>query len=244
MFTSRYVCPLLVFSIGAFWAQSPGTALAEEDLNSLLEKRVELKKGDRILFLGDSLTYLAGKEEPKKHVTKGYVRIVKETLRDKHRDKQIEVYWASTGGGTVYTLHSLLEKSVFPKKPTIVVIQIGCNDARSKMTSEDFGQGLEDLIDRLRKTRIKVIQCTLTSVGEKHDGTNPHDERLEVFAETARQVALKKQVPLNDLRMAFAAYWKKHNLENKSRGILTYDGNHFIDAGHRLVADKMLAKFK
>ena len=244
MFATRYLRLLLLFSIGAFWAQSPGAAFAEENLESLLNKQVELKKGDRILFLGDSLTYLAGKEEPKKHVTKGYVRIVEETLQEKHKDKQIEVYWASTGGGTVYTLHGLLEKSVFPKKPTIVVIQIGCNDARSKMTSEKFRQGLEDLIDRLREAKITVVQCTLTSVGEKHDGTNPHDERLEIFAKTARQVALKKQVPLNDLRKAFVAYWKKNNPENKPRGILTYDGNHFIDAGHRLVAEKMLTKFK
>jgi lysophospholipase L1-like esterase len=81
-------------------------------------------------------------------------------------------------------------------------------------------------------------------VGEKHDGTNPHDKRLEVFAETARKVALKKQVPLNDLRKAFVAYWKKNNPENRTRGILTYDGNHFIDAGHRLVAEKILTKFK
>jgi lysophospholipase L1-like esterase len=112
------------------------------------------------------------------------------------------------------------------------------------MTSEKFRQGLEDLIDRLREADITVVQCTLTSVGEKHDGTNPHDERLEVFAETARQVALKKQVPLNDLRKAFVAYWVKNNGENKPSGILTYDGNHFIDAGHRLVAEKMLTKFK
>ena len=35
-----------------------------------------MKNGDRILFFGDSLTYLAGKEEPKKQVTKGYTRIV------------------------------------------------------------------------------------------------------------------------------------------------------------------------
>jgi hypothetical protein len=34
------------------------------------EKKVELKSGDRIMFFGDSLTYLAGKEEPKDRVTK------------------------------------------------------------------------------------------------------------------------------------------------------------------------------
>ena len=118
MFASRYLCLLLVFSIGAFWAQSPGSALAEENLESLLNKKVELKKGDRILFLGDSLTYLAGKEEPKKHVTKGYVRIVEETLKQKHKDKQIKVYWASTGGGTVCTpCKACWRKASSPRSP-------------------------------------------------------------------------------------------------------------------------------
>ena len=44
-------------------------------------RQVELKKGDRIIFFGDSLTSLAGDDTPKQHVTKGYVRIVRETLQ-------------------------------------------------------------------------------------------------------------------------------------------------------------------
>src|SRR5262245_15062748 len=45
---------------------------------------IELKKGDHVLFFGDSLTQLAGDEKPKEHVKKGYVRIVRETLEEKH----------------------------------------------------------------------------------------------------------------------------------------------------------------
>jgi len=204
-------------------------------------KLITIKDGDCILFLGDSLTYLGGKEEPKKHVTKGYVRIVEETLQKKH--KNIEVHWASTGGGTVQTLLSLLDKQVLPKKPTIVVIQIGCNDARGS-TKEKFEAGLEELIDRLHKEKIQVIQCTCTSVGEKHDGTNPADKNLEVFAKVAREVAARKKVPLNDLRVAFVEHWKKNNPDNKSSGILTYDGNHFNQAGMEFVAEHMLKMFK
>jgi lysophospholipase L1-like esterase len=204
-------------------------------------KPITVKDGDRIVFLGDSLTYLGGKEEPKKHVTKGYVRIVKETLQQKHKD--IEVDWASTGGGTVQTLLSLLDKSVFPKKPTIVVIQIGCNDARGS-TKEKFEAGLEELIDRLHKAKIRVVQCTCTSVGEKHDGTNPNDAKLETFAEVAREVAKRKNVPLNDLRKAFVEHWKRHNPDNKASGILTYDGNHFNQAGMEFVARHMLKMFR
>lgn len=44
------------------------------------------------------------------------------------------------------------------------------------------------------------------------------------------------------MRRAFIKYWKKHNPENKDRGILTYDGNHFNEAGHKFVAEQMLTK--
>src|SRR5262249_24370599 len=207
------------------------------------EKKVELRAGDRIIFFGDSLTYLAGKEEPKDRVTKGYVRIVKEALDAQHKDKKIDVDWVATGGHTVPDLLKRVDKDVIAKKPTIVVIQIGCNDAR-RIPAETFKSSLEELIDRLQKEKDQVLQCSLTSVGEKYDGTNKDDPKLEQFAEIERQVAEKKNVPLNDLRRAFVEYWKKNNLENKASGILTYDGNHFNDAGHRFVAEQMLKKFK
>jgi hypothetical protein len=82
---SRLFVVLLIASTGA----------RADDLS---DKQVELKKGDRILFFGDSLTALAGREAPKEHVTKGYVRIVRETLAARHPEKQIEVDWVATGG--------------------------------------------------------------------------------------------------------------------------------------------------
>jgi lysophospholipase L1-like esterase len=207
------------------------------------EMKVELKKGDSIIFFGDSLTELAGKEAPKDQVARGYVRIVRETLQQTHKDKNIEVDWVATGGHTVPDLLKRVDKDVIARKPTIVVIQIGCNDAR-RIPKETFKSSLEELIDRLQKANIQVIQCTLTSVGEKHDGTNKDDPKLEEFAEVEREVAKAKKVPLNDLRKAFVAYWKKNNPDNKPSGLLTYDGNHFNQKGHDFVAEQMLRKFR
>ena len=207
------------------------------------ERKVELKKGDRILFFGDSLTYYGGIDGPKDKVTKGYVKIVQETLDKTHKDLGIKVDWVATGGHTVPDLLKRLDKDVLPKKPTIVVIQIGCNDAR-RIPKETFKSGLEELIDRLQADKIQVIQCTLTSVGEKHDGTNKDDPKLDEFAVVEREVAKAKLVPLNDLRKAFVEYWKKNNPDNKGSGILTYDGNHWNDDGHKFVAEQMLKKFK
>jgi len=211
--------------------------------DEVADRQVELKKGDKIIFFGDSLTALAGQEEPKKYVTKGYVRIVRESLQEKHKDKKIEVDWVATGGHTVPDLLKRVDKDVIAKKPTIVVIQIGCNDAR-RIPKDTFKTGLEELIDKLQKEKIQVVLCSLTSVGEKHDGTNKDDPKLEEFAAVAREIAKAKNVPLNDLRKAFVEYWKKNNPDNKASGFLTYDGNHFNDTGHQFVAEQMLKKFK
>lgn len=218
----------------------PTACAAEDDVAS---RQVELKKADKIIFFGDSLTELAGKEEPKKFVTKGYVRLVREALQAKHKDKNIEVDWVATGGHTVPDLLKRVDKDVIAKKPTIVVIQIGCNDAR-RIPKDTFKSGLEELIDKLQKEKIQVVLCSLTSVGEKHDGTNKDDPNLDAFADVARGIAKAKNVPLNDLRKAFLEYWKKNNPDNKGSGFLTYDGNHWNDTGHQFVAERMLTKFK
>jgi isoamyl acetate esterase len=218
---------------------APGAAADDDPAR----RQVELKTGDRIIFFGDSLTALAGTEEPKQHVSRGYVRIVREALRENHASKGITVDWVATGGHTVPDLLKRVDKDVIARKPTIVVVQIGCNDAR-RIPKETFQRGLEELIDRLQKEGVQVIQCTLTSVGEKHDGTNKDDPKLEEFAAVQRAVARAKNVPLNDLRRAFVSHWEKHNPDNKPSGILTYDGNHFNDAGHQFVAEQMLKKFK
>jgi lysophospholipase L1-like esterase len=214
-----------------------GVAAAQDN------RQVELKKGDRILFFGDSLTYYGGKDEPKQHVKKGYVKIVQELLDKTHPDLGVKVDWVATGGHTVPDLLKRLDKDVLPKKPTIVVIQIGCNDAR-RLDKDIFKKSLEALIDRLEKEKIQVVQCTLTSVGEKHDGTNKDDPKLEEFAAIQRDIIKAKKVPYNDLRKAFVAYWKEHNPDNKGSGILTYDGNHWNQTGMQFVAEQMLKRFK
>jgi lysophospholipase L1-like esterase len=231
----------LLFAVAAGTVLTLSTRARAED--DLAKATVELKKGDFIIFFGDSLTALAGQEAPKEHVSKGYVRIVREELEKSHKDLDLKVDWVATGGHTVPDLLKRVDKDVIAKKPTIVVIQIGCNDAR-RIPKETFKTGLEELIDKLRKADIRVVQCTLTSVGEKHDGTNKDDPKLEEFAQIEREVARAKKVPLNDLRKAFVDYWKKNNPDNKPKDILTYDGNHFNQKGHDFVAAQMLKKFK
>ena len=67
------------------------SALAREKEPAPAVNQVELKKGDHILFYGDSLTDQA-------RGPKGWVTIVRETLKEKHPDLGVEVSTFAIGG--------------------------------------------------------------------------------------------------------------------------------------------------
>jgi len=201
--------------------------------------QVELKKGDRIIFFGDSLTALAIKDT---HVPdgKGYVPLLREALKE----RGVEVDAVATGGHKITDLLKRVDQDVLSKKPTLVVIQIGVNDASAGVTPEMFKAQLTELIGKLQGGGARVVQCTCTCRIEGYGSENAMDQKLDALAAVARGLAREKQLPLVDLRQAFIDYWKINNPENKPKGFLTYDGNHWTETGHRYVADQMLKKFR
>ncbi len=204
-----------------------------------------LAKGDKIVFLGDSITQGGGG-------AKGYITLVKNTLDQECKDLGVEVFNAGISGHKVPNLQARLDKDVLAKKPTVVVIYIGINDvwhwrkdAKSGQmaggtTKEKFEEGLKDLIARTKAAGARVILCTPSVIGEKPDGTNDRDKMLEEYSDISRKVAADTGTQLNDLRKAFLAYEKENNKEGKPRGVLTTDGVHLNPAGNKFLAAQML----
>jgi isoamyl acetate esterase len=203
-------------------------------------KAVPLKKGDRIVFLGDSITQ--GGVSPK-----GYVTLIKKSLNERHKDLGIEIIGAGISGNKVPDLQRRLERDVLAKKPTVVMIYIGINDVwhgekdPKKGTSKDkFEAGLKEIIDKIKDGGGRVILCTPSVIGEKADGSNKLDAKLDEYADISRRVAREEKIQLCDLRRAFLDFLKKNNPDNKERGILTTDRVHLNEAGNRFVAEVML----
>jgi lysophospholipase L1-like esterase len=200
-----------------------------------------LKKGERIVFLGDSITQ--GGVGPK-----GYVTVIKNSLAEKHKDLGIEVIGAGISGNKVPDLQKRLDKDVIAKKPTLVVIYIGINDvwhgekdpARGT-TPEKYEAGLKEIIGKIQKAGARVVLCTPTVIGEKKTGTNTLDAKLDQYAEISRKVAKETGVQLCDLRKAFLKHLAKHNADDKEKGVLTTDRVHLNEAGNKLVAETILA---
>ncbi len=201
---------------------------------------VTLKKGDRLVFLGDSITQ-AGAEPG------GYVTLIHQALQEKHPDLGVEVIGAGISGNKVPDLQARLDRDVLAKKPTVVVIYIGINDVwHSQMkpprgTPKDkYQAGLKDLIRRIQDAGARVVLCTPSVIGEKKPGTNPLDAMLDEYADISRTVARETKVHLCDLHKAFQDYVKEHNPEDREKGVLTTDGVHLNPAGNRFVAETIL----
>jgi lysophospholipase L1-like esterase len=204
------------------------------------DEPVSLKKGDRIVFLGDSITQGGGGAN-------GYITLIKKALDEKHKDLGIETINAGISGNKVPDLQKRVEKDVVAKKPTIVFIYIGINDVwhgeknPANGTPKDrFESGLKEVIGKITDSGAKVIVCTPTVIGEKKDGGNKLDKQLDEYADISRKVAKELKLPLCDLRRDFVDYLKANNNDDKESGVLTGDRVHLNPTGNKLVADTML----
>lgn len=199
-----------------------------------------MQSSHRIVFFGDSITELGVQPN-------GYVAIVSDSFKSLGRN--VEIVGAGISGNKVGDLELRLNSDVLSLKPTIVIIYIGINDVwhyhfadrgLSGTSKEKFGSGLNNLVTRIQSDGVKVILCTPSVIGEKHDGTNMYDTLLEEYSAISRSVAEEFGVSVCDLRKEFLEYLRLHNTSNAEKDILTTDGVHLNDAGNRFVAEQMI----
>jgi len=212
-------------------------------LASCTGERMIMRKGERIIFFGDSITEQGVKPN-------GYVTIVGGDLKTRYQDLGIEIIGAGVSGNKVPDLQKRLSRDVIERKPTTVVIYIGINDVWhwnlndiKGTTKEEFEGGLREIIARIQYSGAEVVLCTPTVIGERRDSSNAQDAMLNEYSAISRNVAKDRGIRLCDLHTAFVAYLAEHNVENKEAGILTMDGVHLNDEGNKLVAKELLRFF-
>ena len=214
---------LLVATQNSSWAAAP----------------TPLKKGDRVVLLGDSIT-AAGVRKT------GFITMMREVIDKKHADLKVQLIGAGISGHKVPDCQKRLQRDVINKKPTIVFIYIGINDvwhslSKRGTSKENFEKGLRRMIERINEAGGRVILCTPSVIGEKIGGVNKLDTMLDEYSDISRKVAKDTKSQLLDLRKLFVAHLAKENKEkNKPRGVLTSDGVHLNKHGNRFVANRML----
>jgi lysophospholipase L1-like esterase len=222
------------------------TAAENIGLAELTGKDTPLKAGASIAFFGDSITMQGG-----------YIQAIKKALDQspQTKDLKVKIFQHGLNGGRVPTvlvgkspwgqIGGTMQELLDKEKPSVVVIFLGVNDVwhKEKGTNpDDFRSGLTKMVEMSKELGAKVVLTTLATIGEKPDGSNPFDAKLDEYAGLTRDVAHKTDVTLVDLRKQFIDYLKEHNPKDASghyqaNKILTYDGVHMLPAGNDLAAD-------
>jgi isoamyl acetate esterase len=213
-------------------------------LDAWSAKDVPLKKGEVLVFLGDSITQFGAQPN-------GYCRLVGDAIAKSHADLEVKPVYAGVGGNKVPNLQQRLDRDVLAQKPTVVFIYIGINDVwhyemRAGTPKDVYEAGLRDLLKKIKDAGAVVVLATPSVIYERTDGSNASadktynwDKMLEEYSEISRKVAADNDLQLCDLHKAFVEYLKKNNTDNKDRGVLTQDGVHLNPAGNKFVADQV-----
>jgi lysophospholipase L1-like esterase len=248
MIHSRLFLPFfaLLAGLSSLHAEDKPAALPTPGLTALAAEGTPLKAGMKISVFGDSLTMQGGYLETMKKAlaaspaTKDLkVEIVKHGLNGGRVPTVLEgqTPWGKLGG----TMQELLDKD----QPGVLIIFLGVNDVWHKekgTTPENFRAGLKKMAEMGKTAKARLVFVTPACIGEKPDGSNEFDKKLDEYCQMVRDVAKESGAGLADVRKAVMDYLQKNNVKDeqgkyKKDKILTYDGVHLQGPGNALVAD-------
>jgi lysophospholipase L1-like esterase len=207
-------------------------------------KKVELLKGQTILFQGDSITDSGRNKEENgynnaKVLGSGYAMLAGATLLEKYASLGLKIFNKGISGNKVFQLADRWDKDCLEIKPDILSILIGVNDIWHKLngqyngTVEIYRKDYIALLERTKKTlpNVKLIICEPFAV----KGVKAVDDKwypeFYGYQKVAREIANQfgaTFVPFQSVydeaqKQATGAYW-------------TGDGVHPSLAGAQLMA--------
>src|ERR1051325_5511935 len=145
---------------------------------------LELKKGDRVAWVGSSSTNIGV-----------WPKTMEFLLRTRHPELRLSFKKFSTGGGTFATGVQNLDKWLDDFKPTVVVLNYGSNDAGA---GEKGIPGMKDnivkCVAKVEAAKARVIFSTFQGADVRKAGEAPAARR-KLYAETLPAFCQEKGWP-------------------------------------------------
>jgi lysophospholipase L1-like esterase len=200
-------------------------------------KELQLKPGDTIIAIGDSITQQGG-----------YLRDVDAVLAQQYADLKIaKVVNKGISGQKAEDLVKRFDKDVLQRKPTYVTISIGINDVWHRVAKPHdphvlaaYRANVTKMVDQAQKAGIKVILLTPTLIEEKPDSEG--NKRLAAYVEAEKEIAAEKKCQLVDLHSMFLTVLQKKPAGHPGKE-LTVDGVHMNPRGDAIMAVGILRAF-
>ncbi len=224
------------------------TAFATEKI----KKRITLRKGDVILFQGDSITDAGRKKDEASSnnasaLGSGYAMIAASELLYKYANKDLKIYNKGISGNKVYQLAERWEQDALALKPQVLSILIGVNDFWHKLlgryegTIKTYHDDYKALLDRTKQA-LPDVQLI---IGEPFavPGIKAVDEKWYPAFNEYRAAAREIADSFNAVFIPYQSIFDK--AQKTAPGIYwTYDGVHPSLAGAHLMAHAWLETVK
>lgn len=195
------------------------------------------EKGDKLVFIGDSITADGCAQDPE-GIGLGYVRIIHDFIKARYPELGIQIINKGIGGDRVTDLHLRWKKDVILEKPDWISISIGINDVWHQFTDTNsikispghFEMIYRELLLSLKeKTDAKIIMMEPSIIGE--DIHSNENLLLKKYVEITRRLSSDFNTLLIPIHHVFQSYLIK-NPHIK----LTTDGVHMNSTGRMLMA--------
>ncbi len=207
------------------------SALVLFSLTLGLQAQVVIQKGEKIAFLGDSITQAGARPG-------GYCNLVIETLNKK--GLEVTPRYAGISGHKSNQMLARLEKDVIAHKPNWMTLSCGVNDvwhgARG-VNLEDYKKNITQIVDKAQAAGINVIILTSTMI--KEDPDNDLNQKLKSYNNFLIQLSKEKRCRLADLNALMQETIKTME-KNDRRNTVTTDGVHMNSAGNMMMAKGVL----
>jgi lysophospholipase L1-like esterase len=205
--------------------------------SNLLHAEIPVKPGEKIAFLGDSITQ-QGQGSPG-----GYVQMVASGLAA--NDVKIEIIGAGISGHKSDQMLERLDRDVLGKKPQWMTLSCGVNDVwhgANGVPLEDYKKNITAIVDRAQAAGVKVMILTSTMIRE--DQATPENQKLAAYNDFLRALAAEKKCLFADLNADMQATLAAAAKTGPVKGnLLTTDGVHMAYAGNEMMAAGVLKGF-
>lgn len=203
------------------------------------QERLELERGDRLVFLGDSITHAGF-----------YVEPIESMLWCLHPELELEFFNAGVSGDVAAQAAERLEAEVIAQDPAVVFVLLGMNDAGYAPLDEAgllrYRAGLDGIVRRLKQeTDADVVVLSPTYYDPaplQKRGDQPvagYNDTLLRYGATGREVAREHGCTFVDVNKPMARATKLMRGSDPDFTMVP-DGVHPDEIGGLVIADAVL----
>jgi acyl-CoA thioesterase I len=210
-----------------------------------MEVRSIMKKNDKIVFIGDSITEWGRAGDPE-DIGTGYVRLIHDYLVTAYPEQKPLVLNRGVGGHRIPDLANRWQTDVVDENPAYVSVSIGINDVWRQLDHleddqvypEQFEEIYMDLLNQVKEKTNAVIVLMEPTVIEE-DVHSEGNQKLIPYAEIVKRLAEKFGAIYVPAHRAFLEY-----LNAGTEYKLTIDGVHTNSTGNMLMAQTWIKAFE